>query len=108
MPLAVDGWPLRALVVIQDFSAERQMRLTRERQEQFRKIFVGILGHDLRTPLIAERIVSAHLGTISVESTASGTTPTVRLPAASRAAALIFSSPPQHEAGRMPHSAIGR
>jgi PAS domain S-box-containing protein len=53
MPLAVEGWPLRVLVVIQDFSAERQMRLTRERQEQFRETFVGILGHDLRTPLMA-------------------------------------------------------
>ena len=49
----VDGAPPRALVVFEDISAQRHAERARERQQQLREAFVGILGHDLRTPLMA-------------------------------------------------------
>jgi PAS domain S-box-containing protein len=51
--LLVEGRTPRAVVVIDDVSDEREAARARERQEQLRELFVGILGHDLRSPLAA-------------------------------------------------------
>ena len=50
-PVRIPGHPERAVVVATDVTPEREARATREREEQFREMFVGILGHDLRSPL---------------------------------------------------------
>lgn len=52
-PVVMPGMKPRALVVIQDVSAQRQAQRAKEREEQLREMFVGILGHDLRAPLMA-------------------------------------------------------
>jgi PAS domain S-box-containing protein len=52
-PLDVFPSTPRALIVLQDISGERQALRARERQEQLRELFIGVLGHDLRTPLAA-------------------------------------------------------
>jgi PAS domain S-box-containing protein len=43
--------PARAVVVAMNVTHERESRKRRERDDQLRETFVGILGHDLRTPL---------------------------------------------------------
>jgi signal transduction histidine kinase len=45
------GHPERAVVVVTDVTSEHEARKRREQDEQFREMFVGILGHDLRSPL---------------------------------------------------------
>jgi PAS domain S-box-containing protein len=47
----IPGHPERAVVVATDVTADHEARRRRERDEQFREMFVGILGHDLRSPL---------------------------------------------------------
>lgn len=47
----IPGHPERAVVVVTDVTAEHEARKRREQDEQFREMFVGILGHDLRSPL---------------------------------------------------------
>jgi signal transduction histidine kinase len=59
--LQVDGAPQRALVVFEDVTAHRHAERARERQQQLREAFVGILGHDLRTPLMAITAAAATL-----------------------------------------------
>ena len=61
-PLLIAPAAARALVVIEDVTAERQAERARERQEQLRETFVGILGHDLRTPLMVILTASELLG----------------------------------------------
>jgi signal transduction histidine kinase len=50
-PVRIPGHPERAVVVATDVTAEYEARATRAREQQFREMFVGILGHDLRSPL---------------------------------------------------------
>jgi PAS domain S-box-containing protein len=47
----IPSHPERAVVVATDVTAEHETRKRREQDEQFREMFVGILGHDLRSPL---------------------------------------------------------
>jgi PAS domain S-box-containing protein len=47
----IPGHPERAVVVVTDVTAAHEARTRREHDEQFREMFVGILGHDLRSPL---------------------------------------------------------
>ena len=47
----IPGHPERAVVVVTDVTAAHEARTRREHEEQFREMFVGILGHDLRSPL---------------------------------------------------------
>jgi signal transduction histidine kinase len=61
-PLVIAPAARRALVVIEDVTAERLAERARERQEQLRETFVGILGHDLRTPLMVIMTASELLG----------------------------------------------
>jgi len=59
----VEGLPPRALVVFEDVTASTQAQRARERQQQLREAFVGILGHDLRSPLMA---ITSAAGTLQV------------------------------------------
>ncbi len=47
----IPGHPERAVVVASDITLEQEARAARLRDEQFREMFIGILGHDLRSPL---------------------------------------------------------
>jgi len=47
----IPGHPERAVVVATDVTAAHEATKRREQDEQFREMFVGILGHDLRSPL---------------------------------------------------------
>ncbi len=51
----------RALIVVEEVTAARRAQHERERQDEFRETFVGILGHDLRTPLMAITTAAALL-----------------------------------------------
>ena len=43
----------RVLIVIEDVTSAREAMRNQQREEQLRETFVGILGHDLRNPLMA-------------------------------------------------------
>jgi signal transduction histidine kinase len=49
---AVEPSP-RVLIVIEEVTAAREALRTQQREEQLRETFIGILGHDLRNPLMA-------------------------------------------------------
>ena len=42
-----------AISVVRDITARRRAERERQEEERFRELFVGVLGHDLRTPLSA-------------------------------------------------------
>jgi PAS domain S-box-containing protein len=50
-PVRIPGHPERAVVVASDVTHEHEARAARVRDERFREMFIGILGHDLRSPL---------------------------------------------------------
>jgi len=58
---AVLGGELAILSVVRDISARRRAEDERAQNDRFRELFIGMLGHDLRTPLSAVLTGSALL-----------------------------------------------